>query len=224
MAEFAGDKKVGQSILGPAETKFKNACVPHIPKCIETYHLTLTTILWSAGTVIFGWLAKENIAWIWGISAMILLQYITDLFDGAVGRYRDTGLVKWGFFMDHFLDFIFSCSLVVAYAMMAPDGMTYYFFGLIICSGAFMVNSFLNFASTNEFEIFFYGIGPTEVRVGYIAMNTIIFFLDTGIFKIWVPVLLIINVIALTFMIWKSQWKLWQIDMEAKKEKDSKAT
>ena len=216
MSEFAGDKKVGQSILGPWETRFKNFCVPHIPGFIETYHLTLTTILWSIGMVGFGLLARDHLAWTWAMSAMVFMQYITDLFDGAVGRYRDTGLVKWGFFMDHFLDFIFSCSIVIAYSLMAPPGLTYCFFGLMVCSGAFMVNSFLNFASTNEFEIFYYGIGPTEVRLGYIIINTVIFFAGTGIFRICVPLLLALNVVVLIYMIWKSQRRLWHIDMDAK--------
>ena len=218
MAKFAGDKKVGQSILGPAETKFKNAVVPHIPKSIETYHLTMTTVLWSIGMALCGYLCRFNIAWTFGMSAMMVLQYISDLFDGAVGRYRDTGLVKWGFFMDHFLDFIFACSIVAAYAMMSPDeqDLGWYFYGLMACSGGLMVNSFLKFASTNEFEIFFYGIGPTEIRLGYIIINTVIFFFGVKIFKFWVPFLLIANLCTLSYMVWNTHRQLWKIDMDAK--------
>ncbi len=217
MSQFAGDKKVGQSILGPIETRFKNALVPHFPKWIETYHLTLTTILWSAGMVLFGWLTRRHPAWTFGMSVMLVLQYLTDLFDGALGRYRDTGLVKWGFFMDHFLDFIFSGSIVIAYAMMAPEEVSlYYFFGLILCSGGFMVNSFLNFASTNEFQICFWGIGPTEIRLVYVIINTIIFIWGVGIFKIWVPMLFVLNLLSLVVMIFRSQQRLWSIDMTVK--------
>ena len=31
----------------------------------------------------------------------------TDSFDGALGRRRDTGIPKWGYYMDHLLDFVF---------------------------------------------------------------------------------------------------------------------
>lgn len=43
--KFAGDKKVGESILSKTENKLKFWAVPKIPKFIETYHLTLTTII-----------------------------------------------------------------------------------------------------------------------------------------------------------------------------------
>ena len=110
--DFAGDKKVGRSFLLDIETRFKKWAVPKIPKFIETYHLTYMTILWAIGNVIFAFLARENLNWIWLVSLMILLQYITDLFDGELGRQRDTGLIKWGFYMDHFLDFLFLSTIV----------------------------------------------------------------------------------------------------------------
>jgi phosphatidylglycerophosphate synthase len=31
---------------------------------------------------------------------VIVFQYITDLLDGEIGRKRNTGLIKWGFYMD----------------------------------------------------------------------------------------------------------------------------
>ena len=106
MTKFAGDQKKGNSLLGTAETKLKNFLVPFVPKKVETYHLTMTTVLWSALIILFSYLAIGNINWLWGVSLMIFFQYITDLLDGEIGRRRNTGLIKWGFYMDHFLDYI----------------------------------------------------------------------------------------------------------------------
>ena len=36
-----------------------------------------------------------------------------------------------------------------------------------------MAVSFLSFAATNQFQIAYYGIGPTEIRIGYVALNTL---------------------------------------------------
>jgi hypothetical protein len=47
MEHFGGDKKVGHSLLTGAETRLKNWAIPKIAPEIETYHLTLTTLLWS---------------------------------------------------------------------------------------------------------------------------------------------------------------------------------
>jgi len=166
--------------------------------------------------LLFGYLSSRWVGWIWGISLMVALQYLTDLFDGAVGRHRGTGLIKWGFYMDHLLDFFFSGCLVIGYALMAPEGMQFYFLGLLLCSGGFLVNSFLNFACTNRFEIYYYGLGPTEVRLGYILINAVIFFWGVSIFRFWVPLFLAIHIILLTVLAYQTHRRLWRMDMEQK--------
>lgn len=217
---FAGHKKVGQSILGGPEKALVAWGLNKVPVWLETYHLTLLTILWSALNVLFGWLAKSNLQWLWLISLMIVLQYITDLFDGAVGRSRDTGLIRWGFYMDHFLDFIFLNSLVLAGYLLAPPGLGYYYFMLSIITGGFMVNSFLSFAATNQFEIYFWGFGPTELRIVFIAINTVIIMTGTNHFPHSVPALVITCGIGLIIMVKRSSDQLWAIDMEHKKSRE----
>ena len=216
---FAGDKKVGESFLGPWEKRFVKRWVPLVPSWIETYHLTLLTLLWSALALVFFGLAKLNLHWLWAVSLMIFLQYITDLFDGAIGRHRDTGLVKWGFHMDHFLDYIFQSVIVIGYYLMAPEGLAHYFFGLLLLTGGYMVNSFLWFAATNRFEISYFGVGPTEIRLLVIAMNASIVFIGTSWWTITVPLFFWAFLIGLVVLVFQTQRKLWKIDMEAKNTK-----
>ncbi len=214
--QFAGDKKVGESILTPAEKKLKDWLVPKIPINVETYHLTMTTLIWSAGAVLFGYLAASNRQWVWTISIMIILQYLTGLADGEVGRRRDTGLIKWGFYMDHFLDYIFLCCLVFAGYLMAPESTQIWFIPLLIMMGAFMANSFLSFAATNEFEIYHYGLGPTESRIGFILINAYIAFFGFKQFHWIMPLVCVIVFITLAIYTWQIHKKLWKIDMDTK--------
>src|SRR3989344_990210 len=118
--EFAGDRKKGESLFHNIEKKFIDKYVSKIPIFIKSYQLTLTTILWCFLIILFSYLAKNNINWLWGVSACIFLQYITDSFDGALGRYRNSGLIKWGYYMDHFLDYIFLCSILIGYSFILP--------------------------------------------------------------------------------------------------------
>ena len=89
--QFGGDKKVGTSLLSKPEKKLKAWAVPKIPSFIETNHLTMMTVVWSLINVILGFFAKDNLSVLWLVSLMIVLQYLTDLFDGELGRQRDTG-------------------------------------------------------------------------------------------------------------------------------------
>lgn len=214
---FGGAGKVGESILAAPEKRLVAAWVPRIPGWLETYHLTMMTLLWSALVVLFGWLARENLNWLWGSSAMIIAQYVTDLFDGAVGRRRNTGLVKWGFFMDHFLDYVFLCSLILAYYLVAPEGYDVWFIAILALTAGQMVHSYLAFAATNEFRIAFAGVGPTEARIGFVIINTVIIFTWPHYYDITIPLITVVCAAGLVFVVYRTQKRLWQIDMENKR-------
>ena len=214
--EFAGDKKKGQSILGPLERRFIDWGVPKIPKPIMTQHLTMVTAFWSAGIVLCGWLAEDDRIWLHVISIMVAGQWLTDSFDGSLGKYRKQGLVKWGFFMDHILDLLFAGSIVIAYSFLVEaEWLKFLFLLLLLVTCATMAVSFLAFAATNQFQVAYYGFGPTEVRIGYIAINTVVYFTGTEIFSWGVPALLALNVAAFLLMVIQASRTLWQLDYEA---------
>jgi len=215
---FAGHEKVGTSLLTGAEMWLKGKVVPKVPPWLETYHLTLTTVLWSGLVIGFSVLARSSLWWLAGVSAAIALQYVTDLFDGAVGRHRNTGLVKWGYYMDHFFDYVFMAAIVIGYAIIAPAGLQYWFLFLLALTGGFMVNSFLTFAATNRFQIYFYGLGPTEFRILLIAVNTALVYTGTAHFAYTIPLTCGALALALAFLIWRTHRQLWRVDMAAKAE------
>lgn len=215
---FGGAGKVGESLFTAPERRFVARYVTRVPGWLETYHLTLLTLVWSGAIMGFGWIARGNIHWLWLVSVMIVGQYVTDLFDGAVGRHRDTGLVRWGFFMDHFLDYVFLCALIIAYYFVAPEGNAKWFMALLALTGAHMTHSFLAFAATNEFRIAFHGIGPTEMRLAFIGVNAFIIFTWPRYYEYTLPALTVLVAVALVFVVWNTSRMLWRMDMEAKRE------
>jgi phosphatidylglycerophosphate synthase len=207
---------VGNSLLTVPENRLKHWVVARIPASIETYHLTMMTAVWSLANVILGFYARDDLAILWLVSLLIVLQYLTDLFDGELGRQRNTGLVKWGFYMDHFLDYLFMCSLVFVGYMISPAGLEGWYFGLLVVVGGFMVNSFLSFAATNEFEIYHYGFGPTEFRCFLIVINTLIIIFGTGHFDVLLPLAVMLCFALLVVHSFQIHKKLWSHDMENK--------
>lgn len=215
---FAGDKKVGQSMLYSTERKFIDWAAPRVPKSIETYHLTLLTIPICIGIIGFSYLARFDMNWFWGVSVLIILQWVTDSLDGTVGRLRGTGLVKWGYYMDHFLDYVFLCSILVGYALLLPEKFLYFQFFILAIFGSFMVNSFLAFAATNRFRIEHLGIGPTELRLVFVAVNTMLILFGKTYLGWTLPTILVLSVLGLIFVVYRTQREIWEIDMEAKRE------
>ncbi len=215
--KFAGDKKAPMvSPLARIEKRFIEKNVDKIPSWLQTYHLTWMTLLWSMGMLGFGYLAKNNLHWLWGSSLMLFLQWFTDCFDGAVGRKRNTGLIKWGYYMDHFLDFVFMWTVFAGYAFLLEGSNVFWLFTLAFFYLALMVHSFLDFSVTNEFQITYLNLGPTEIRLGFILLNIAIIFWGVKVLLLVIPWLMAIFAFGLCFVVYRSQKKIWKIDMEIK--------
>lgn len=217
ISENSLKEKTGKWLLKGAEDGLKNFIVPRIPKWIETYHLTWLTLLWSVLVVLFFYLGAENGTYYWFIPLLVVLQYFTDLLDGSLGRHRDTGLVKWGYYADHFFDFVFMCSIIFGYALIT--GFNLWVFLLLALASGFMVHTFLLVSANGEFQISLFGLGPTEGRVVFIILHILILYIGIEIIGTLLPYLVVLTALFLTYAFIASQVKLWRIDMNIKNKK-----
>jgi phosphatidylglycerophosphate synthase len=217
--EFAGANKAGTSFLSPLEQRMARRVVPHIPAWLETYHLTMLTLVWCAFIVVSGYLAAtRDIRWLWLMSLMVACQYVTDHFDGKVGKYRNTGLVKWGFYMDHLLDYLFLCSALAAYGMLVPERARLYLFAVLAVCGGFMVNSFLAFAATSKFKISALKLGPTEFRIALVVINTLVIAYGPKHLAKSLPYVAAGGFLFLCILVYQTQKEIWRRDMEAREK------
>jgi hypothetical protein len=206
--------KSSTSLLSPLERRLARAVVPRVPAWLGTQHLTLMTLAWCAGLVVFGRLAAGDPRWLWGSSLMIALQWVTDFFDGKVGKHRGTGLVKWGFYMDHLLDFAFLCAVLGGYAFVLPAASHAHLFLVLAVFGGFMVNSFLAFAATGRFHISHGKLGPTEFRLALVLINSLLVFYGTRRMAKALPYVAACGFAALCVLAYRTQRELWRRDAE----------
>jgi hypothetical protein len=82
-----------------------------------------------------------------------------------------------------------------------------------------MANFFLAFGATNEFQIYYYGIGPTEMRVVFILINIFIIFFGSGKFTVLLRATVLLCLAGLVINTFQVQRRLWSYDMRAKKLK-----
>ena len=105
---------------------------------------------------------------------------------------------------------------MIAYSfLVTAEWLEFLFLLLLLITCATMAVSFLSFAATNQFQIAYYGIGPTEIRIGYIALNTFVWLVGTEIFSWGVPVIVALNALAFLVMAVQTSRNLWAIDYEA---------
>ena len=209
-------RKKGSGCSPRGEDRLRDFLVPKVPAWCQTYHLTMSTLLWCGLIIGFSFLARYDIRFLWVVSFSIFMQYITDLLDGAVGRARNTGLIKWGFYMDHLLDYLFLCSILIGYSLLLPDHFKYMLFFILALFGSFMVNSFLSFAATNKFQISYLGIGPTEIRIMFIAINSLLILVGKTYMVKALPYILVASAFGFFITVFRTQKMLWNLDMEKK--------
>ena len=212
--EFAGAQKTNTSFLSPLERRLAPLVIPRIPSWLETYHLTMLTLLWSLMILVFSALAARNIRWLWLVSLMIALQWVTDHYDGKVGKYRNTGLVRWGYYMDHLLDYFFLCSVVIGYSFILPEQSRLQLLLMLALFAAYDFSTFLAFTALQELKISHLKFGPTEFRLALIIINGLLIWFGT---KHMISGLKWVNAgaaVGLVFLIYGTQKKIWQLDMQ----------
>ena len=217
--EFAGADKTNNSFLSPLERRLAPLVIPRIPSWLETQHLTMLTLVWSLLILVFSALAARNLRWLWLVSLMIFLQWVTDHYDGKVGKYRNTGLVRWGYYMDHLLDYFFLCSILLGYAFILPERSRFQLLLMLALFAAFDFSTFLAFSATDKLKISYLKFGPTEFRLALIVVNALLIKFGT---KHMIGGLKWVNagaVVGLCVLIYTTQKRIWQLDMESRQTK-----
>lgn len=218
--QFAGADKTNTSFLSPLERRLTPHVLPRIPLWLETYHLTMLTLLWSGLILVFSYLAAGDIRWLWLVSAMIALQWVTDYYDGKIGKYRNTGLVRWGYYMDHLLDYFFLVSILIGYSFILPEKSRFQLLIMLALFAAYDFSTFLAFAAMDKLKISYLKFGPTEFRLALIIINALLITFGT---RHMVNGLKWVNAgaaVGLCFLIYNTQKKIWRLDMEAKQQEE----
>src|ERR1044072_3349482 len=191
--------------LVPLERRLGAFVLPRIPRWLETYHLTLLTPFWCLGIVGFSYLAASNLRWLWMVNVMIVLHYFTDHFDGKLGKYRDTGLFKWGFYMDHLFDYGFLCSILLGYTLLIPERAFFNMLLVLCVFSALMFHTYLLLATTEQFKVSFGWFGPTEMRVALVVINGLIIKFGTRPVKVGLPYLALAGLSMLGILGFRAQ-------------------
>jgi phosphatidylglycerophosphate synthase len=200
--EFAGAFKTNTSFLAPLERRIAPFVLPRIPAWLETHHLTMLTLVWSL---------------------MICFQYLTDYYDGKIGKYRNTGLVRWGYYMDHLLDYFFLSSVIIGYAFILPEKSRLQLLLMLTLFGAYDLSTFLAFAATDRLKISYLKFGPTEFRLALIIINALLILFGT---RYMISGLKFVNAgaaVGLALLVYETHKKIWKLDMEHKRPEESPA-
>ncbi len=219
--DISGHKKASTSLLRPWQDKYIQPLADKVPSWLQTNHLTLMTIGWSVMTLVGAYLKRFNVWFVVLCAVAVVGHYITDFLDGEIGRRRKTGLVLWGFLVDHYLDFVFGCASAMAIGVALEANNYVTMTAIVVVAGSFLIE--LHACTMfGKYEVYGHdGIGGIELQalsvLGFLAMMFVPSQIMVGLFYIttaWA-------IIGLVRQVYRLQKKVWEIDMENKKPSSS---
>ena len=175
MTEINNHRRVNDILLGPLERPTLKWLAAHMPAWVSPDTCTAVGVLGSLVVAASYLLSGYERNFLWLASLGFVINWLGDSLDGTLARHRHIERPIYGFFVDHVMD-AFSVSLILL-----ALGLTPYINFTIACLTliAYLLMSVLVFVRTSavgEFKISYSKLGPTEVRVLAILLNTIMYF------------------------------------------------
>jgi len=174
MSDIKGHKRVNDILLGPLERPALAWLAAHLPPWATPDMMTATGII-GALVILLGYgLSRLHPAFLWLATLGFVINWFGDSLDGTLARFRHIERPKYGFYIDHVVDCATETIIILGL------GLTFYIsFGVAaMCCIAYISMSVLVYVRMNvmgEFKISYSKLGPTEVRVLAILLNTAMF-------------------------------------------------
>lgn len=183
MHDVRTHQRVNDILLGPLERPALQWLAGHMPSWMTPDILTSIGVM-GAFVVVAGYgLSHLDRGFLWLASFGFLIHWFGDSLDGTLARFRHIERPLYGFFVDHILDAF--CEVIIFLGL----GLTPYvtFINACLCLIAYLMLSVVVFVRTyvvGEFKISYGKLGPTEVRLIAVLLNTSMFFFGKHTFTL----------------------------------------
>src|SRR5438105_3599823 len=179
-------------LLAGPEGRILRALAARVPRSIRSNHLTAIGTIGAAAAGIAYALTTYHPAWLWVASAMLVVNWLGDSLDGTLARVRGTQRPKYGYYLDHVVD-AFSTAVIGLGIGLSPYVDLGLALGMVIVYLALSINVYLESSVFGVFKISYGRIGPTEVRLLLIALNTLVALIALAELKGPVPIHIVAN-------------------------------
>jgi phosphatidylglycerophosphate synthase len=179
--------RVTGSVLGGLERPLLIRLAKAMPRWVTSDQLTLLGLVGAAICGAAYCLCNWDHRFLWLASAGLLLNWFGDSLDGTLARVRRKERPKYGFLVDHTADL--GSQVLIGVGAGASPFVNFDLACLsLIVFLAFGVFSFMRTAVSEELQISYAGIGPTEVRCAIIVINCLlIWYHPVVLTTLWEP-------------------------------------
>ena len=160
-------------LLAGVERRVLRLLAERVPRMLRSNHLTVLGTLGAVGAGTAYALTTYDPAWLWVASLMLGVNWVGDSLDGTLARVRGTQRPKYGYYVDHVVD-AFSTAVIGLGIGLSPYVDLGLALGLVVVYLALSINVYLESTVFGVFKISYGRIGPTEVRLLLVLLNTML--------------------------------------------------
>jgi phosphatidylglycerophosphate synthase len=153
------------------ERRFLPWLAGRLPRWILPDDMTALGVLAAFGVCGAYQLSNDATGWLWVASGLLVVQWLGDSLDGTLARVRGIQRPKYGYYLDHIVDAIATAAIGLGLGL-SPFMLLS--IGALIVVGYLIlsINVYLESMTFGRFRLGYGYLGPTEIRVVLIALNT----------------------------------------------------
>jgi archaetidylinositol phosphate synthase len=162
--EFKDAVRIQQSVLSSIEKRSLVWMATRMPGWVNSDHLTALALAAMIGAGASYWLASVTPVGLALVIVCLAINWFGDSLDGTLARVRQHQRPRYGYYVDHVVDvfgtlFLFG-GLALSGYMSAPVAAV-----LLIAYYLLSLEVFLATHSLGRFQMSFFNVGPTELRI-----------------------------------------------------------
>jgi archaetidylinositol phosphate synthase len=160
-------------LLARAEGRALDWIARRLPRWVMPDHMTALGVLAAFGIAGAYLLSNGDKAWLWAASALLVVHWLGDSLDGTLARVRRIERPRYGYYLDHLVDAlataVIGLGLGLSPWMLLAVGLT-----IVVAYLVLSINTYLETYAFGVFALGYGRLGPTEARLGLVALNTAI--------------------------------------------------
>jgi archaetidylinositol phosphate synthase len=158
-------------LLARAERRFLPWLAGKLPRWILPDDMTALGVAAALGVCAAYQLTNEGRGWLWVASALLIVQWIGDSLDGTLARVRRIQRPKYGYYLDHLVDAVATAAIGIGLGL-SPYMLLSVGTLIVVAYLILSINVYLESYAFGRFSLGYGYLGPTEIRVILIALNT----------------------------------------------------
>ena len=160
-------------LLAKPEKRLLTWIAARLPRRILPDDLTALGVLAALGVCVAYQLSNDSIDWLWVASGLLIVQWFGDSLDGTLARVRGIERPTYGYYLDHLVDAIATAAIGIGLGL-SPLMLLSIGTLIVVAYLILSINVYLESYAFGRFSIGYGLIGPTEVRLILIVLNTVV--------------------------------------------------